>query len=139
MFSGWVRQPPVSFQIGSGTMEATDAGSVPAGAIQGRAIQNGPAQFSGGCGDGGPLTGEKDQRKCQTLVIRYYDQFLRQENRWYFVERKLVIDWSDSRVSVPRHLRVEMCNPAICVTLQSSKGISTRMISSWRGPRAGVV
>ena len=45
---------------------------------------------------------EKDgQRKCQTLGIRYYDQFLRQESRWYFVERKLVIDWSDSRISVP--------------------------------------
>lgn len=44
---------------------------------------------------------ENDQRKCQTLGIRYYDQFLRQENRWYFAERKLVIDWSDSRISVP--------------------------------------
>ena len=44
---------------------------------------------------------EKDQRKCQTLGIRYYDQFLRQEDRWYFVERKLVIDWSDTRTSTP--------------------------------------
>jgi SnoaL-like domain len=44
---------------------------------------------------------ENDQRKCQTLGIRYYDQFLRQENRWYFAERKLVIDWSDTRISVP--------------------------------------
>jgi len=47
------------------------------------------------------FTGESDQRKCQTLGIRYYDQFLREENRWYFAERKLVIDWSDTRVSVP--------------------------------------
>jgi SnoaL-like domain len=47
------------------------------------------------------FTGENDQRKCQTLGIRYYDQFLRQENHWYFVERKLVIDWSDTRISVP--------------------------------------
>jgi hypothetical protein len=47
------------------------------------------------------LTEEKGQRKCQTLGIRYYDQFLRQENRWYFAERKLVIDWSDTRISVP--------------------------------------
>src|SRR5271170_3485489 len=45
--------------------------------------------------------GEKDQRKCQTLGIRYYDQFLRQEDRWYFAERKLVIDWSDTRASIP--------------------------------------
>ncbi|WP_158942227.1 nuclear transport factor 2 family protein [Granulicella sp. S190] len=44
---------------------------------------------------------QSGQRKCQTLGIRYYDQFLRQENRWYFVERKLVIDWSDTRPSVP--------------------------------------
>jgi hypothetical protein len=47
------------------------------------------------------FTGENDRRKCQTLGIRYYDQFLRQENRWYFVERKLIIDWSDTRTSVP--------------------------------------
>lgn len=47
------------------------------------------------------FTGENDQRKCQTLGIRYYDQFLRQEDHWYFVERKLVIDWSDTRLSVP--------------------------------------
>jgi SnoaL-like domain len=47
------------------------------------------------------FTMHDDQRKCQTLGIRYYDQFLRQENRWYFAERKLVIDWSDTRPSVP--------------------------------------
>ena len=47
------------------------------------------------------FTGENDQRKCQTLGIRYYDQFLCQDNRWYFEERKLVIDWSDTRISVP--------------------------------------
>jgi hypothetical protein len=47
------------------------------------------------------FTGENDQRKCQTLGIRYYDQFLRQEDRWYFAERKLVIDWSDTRTSTP--------------------------------------
>ena len=41
------------------------------------------------------------QRSCQTLCIRYYDQFLRQESRWYFAERKVIIDWSDTRVSVP--------------------------------------
>jgi hypothetical protein len=35
------------------------------------------------------------------LGIRYYDQCLRQDSRWFFVERKLVIDFSDSRVSVP--------------------------------------
>jgi hypothetical protein len=47
------------------------------------------------------VTEEKDKRKCQTLGIRYYDKFLPQENRWYFAERKLVIDWSDTRISIP--------------------------------------
>ena len=44
---------------------------------------------------------ESDQRKFQTLGIRYHDQFVRQEQRWYFVERKVIIDWSDTRNSVP--------------------------------------
>jgi SnoaL-like protein len=44
---------------------------------------------------------ENNQRKFQTLGIRYYDKFLRQESRWYFVERKLIFDWSDTRNSVP--------------------------------------
>ncbi|RXH57704.1 nuclear transport factor 2 family protein [Granulicella sibirica] len=47
------------------------------------------------------FTGANEQRKCQTLGIRYYDQFLRQDHRWFFAERKLVIDWSDTRMSVP--------------------------------------
>jgi SnoaL-like domain len=47
------------------------------------------------------FTTENIQRRCQTLGIRYYDQFVREENRWYFAERRLIIDWSDSRLSVP--------------------------------------
>lgn len=47
------------------------------------------------------FTISNEQRKCQTLGIRYLDQFLRQEGRWYFRERKLIVDWSDSRISVP--------------------------------------
>ena len=47
------------------------------------------------------FTQADDSRKCQTLGIRYHDQFLRRNNRWYFVERKVVIDWSDTRVSTP--------------------------------------
>ena len=47
------------------------------------------------------FTQSGDSRKCQTLGIRYHDQFLRRNNRWYFVERKVVIDWSDTRVSTP--------------------------------------
>ncbi len=48
------------------------------------------------------FTVDKDQqRKSQTLGIRYSDQRLRQENRWYFAERKLVMDFTDSRMSTP--------------------------------------
>lgn len=47
------------------------------------------------------FTQADDSRKCQTLGIRYRDQFLRRTNRWYFTERKVVIDWSDTRVSTP--------------------------------------
>jgi hypothetical protein len=47
------------------------------------------------------FTRQNEQRKCQTLGIRYYDSFLREENQWYFAERKLVIDFSDTRPSVP--------------------------------------
>ena len=44
---------------------------------------------------------QQGQRTCQTLGIRYHDQFLRQDHRWYFAERKVIIDWSDTRVSTP--------------------------------------
>ena len=44
---------------------------------------------------------EKSERKCQTLGIRYYDLFVRQDDRWYFGERAVIIDWTDSRVSTP--------------------------------------
>ena len=47
------------------------------------------------------FTEKNGTRNCQTLGIWYYDQFSRLENRWYFAERKVVIDWSDTRVSVP--------------------------------------
>jgi hypothetical protein len=47
------------------------------------------------------LIGEGAQRKLQVLSIRYLDKFLRQDHRWYFVERKLLIDWTDTRSSTP--------------------------------------
>ena len=47
------------------------------------------------------LSDENGQRKLQILSIRYYDKFVRQQHRWYFVERKLITDWSDTRLSAP--------------------------------------
>ena len=46
------------------------------------------------------LSIENGQRKLQILSIRYYDTFVRQEHRWYFKERMLITDWSDSRISM---------------------------------------
>ena len=47
------------------------------------------------------LSTEDGQRKLQTLSIRYRDKFVRQDDRWYFAERTLIIDWKDSRISTP--------------------------------------
>ena len=44
---------------------------------------------------------ESGQRKLQILAIRYRDKFAREGNRWLFAERQLIIDWSDTRPSVP--------------------------------------
>jgi len=44
---------------------------------------------------------ENGQRKLQILAIRYHDKFARQGNRWLFAERQLIIDWRDTRPSVP--------------------------------------
>ncbi len=43
---------------------------------------------------------ENNQRRFETSGIRYLDRFLRQEDRWYFFERKLIFDWSDARPAV---------------------------------------
>jgi hypothetical protein len=43
---------------------------------------------------------EKDgARTLQVLSIRYLDSFERVGDRWLFAERKLIIDWSDTRAS----------------------------------------
>jgi SnoaL-like domain len=47
------------------------------------------------------LSTENGQGKLQILSIRYQDKFVRPEHRWYFVERKLITDWTDTRISTP--------------------------------------
>ncbi|NEI74529.1 nuclear transport factor 2 family protein [Rhizobium lusitanum] len=44
---------------------------------------------------------ENGERKLQILSIRYYDEFARQGGRWLFADRKLIIDWSDTRSWMP--------------------------------------
>ena len=44
---------------------------------------------------------ENGKRILLTEAIRYYDTYTRQNNRWLFVKRKLVIYWEDKRLSTP--------------------------------------
>ncbi|MBN9548730.1 MAG: nuclear transport factor 2 family protein [Alphaproteobacteria bacterium] len=43
------------------------------------------------------ISEEGGQRKLQILAIRYYDDFMRQGDHWLFAQRKLIIDWSETR------------------------------------------
>jgi hypothetical protein len=47
------------------------------------------------------LSNDNGQRKLQILSIRYHDKFVRQDHRWFFAERRLITDWSDTRPSIP--------------------------------------
>lgn len=44
---------------------------------------------------------EKGQRMLMVMGIRYYDTFVRQQGKWLFAERKLIVDWVDKRPSAP--------------------------------------
>jgi ketosteroid isomerase-like protein len=47
------------------------------------------------------LSESGDGRTLLVMSIRYQDSFLRTEGGWRFSERKLIIDWTDSRMSQP--------------------------------------
>jgi hypothetical protein len=40
---------------------------------------------------------EAGSRKIMIASLRYLDTFAKIEGRWYFAERKLSIDWSETR------------------------------------------
>lgn len=42
-----------------------------------------------------------DKRTLMLASIRYLDQFVKQQGDWLFAERKLMVDWTDTRTSVP--------------------------------------
>lgn len=46
------------------------------------------------------LTVDGDQRTLMVASIRYLDQFVKESGRWLFAERKLMVDWTDTRNSV---------------------------------------
>jgi hypothetical protein len=40
---------------------------------------------------------EDGTRKIMIASLRYLDNFAKLDGRWYFAERKLILDWSDTR------------------------------------------
>ena len=45
------------------------------------------------------VDGEK--RTLMLASIRYLDQFIKRDGAWRFAERKLMVDWTDTRASTP--------------------------------------
>ena len=41
------------------------------------------------------------ERKIMVASLRYLDRFVKLEGAWYFEERKLLLDWSETRPSAP--------------------------------------
>jgi len=44
---------------------------------------------------------EDGERKIMVASLRYLDTFTKLDGRWYFAERKLILDWSETRPSAP--------------------------------------
>jgi hypothetical protein len=42
-----------------------------------------------------------EQRTLMIASIRYHDRFAKTDGRWYFAERKLLVDWTETRPSNP--------------------------------------
>ena len=46
-------------------------------------------------------TGEDGQRRLMIASIRYLDEFVKQDGDWLFAERRLMVDWTETRPSTP--------------------------------------
>ncbi|WP_051740842.1 nuclear transport factor 2 family protein [Streptomyces xylophagus] len=44
---------------------------------------------------------ESGQRTLMIASIRYLDEFTKQDGEWYFAERRLMVDWTETRPSTP--------------------------------------
>jgi hypothetical protein len=62
--------------------------------------------------DGGRATGESyclahhlytegDERKLMVASLRYHDTFVKLDGAWLFAERRLIVDWTETRPSRP--------------------------------------
>ena len=45
--------------------------------------------------------GEDGQRTMMIASIRYLDEFVKQDGRWLFAERRLMVNWTETRPSTP--------------------------------------
>jgi hypothetical protein len=52
------------------------------------------------CGIAHHLTVDGENRTLMLASIRYLDQFAKVDGEWLFAERKLMVDWTDTRASV---------------------------------------
>jgi hypothetical protein len=47
------------------------------------------------------LFSDEGSRKIMIAALRYHDVFARIDGSWYFAERKLLLDWTETRLSTP--------------------------------------
>jgi ketosteroid isomerase-like protein len=47
------------------------------------------------------LTVDGEKRTLMLASIRYLDRFVKQDGDWLFAERKLMVDWTETRASTP--------------------------------------
>jgi SnoaL-like domain len=47
------------------------------------------------------LYAEGGERKLMVASLRYRDTFVKRDGAWLFAERKLYVDWTDTRTSLP--------------------------------------
>ena len=47
------------------------------------------------------LTVKGEKRTLMLASIRYLDQFVKRDGAWLFAERRLMVDWTDTRISKP--------------------------------------
>jgi ketosteroid isomerase-like protein len=45
--------------------------------------------------------GEDGQRTLMVASIRYLDEFAKLDGEWFFAERRLTVNWTDTRISTP--------------------------------------
>jgi hypothetical protein len=74
--------------------------------------------------------GEDGQRTLMVASIRYLDEFVKQNGQWFFAERKLMVNWIDTRPSVslgaPPSQSEQILNATVCVTFALPSGLIKR-------------